>query len=127
MAGATTTLQQFQEFVYDQLPFNKGRVGREVIYDAVAVAVQEWPDKELLTAGAGSPEEEQATAELAKSIRRHLEVTYGEERFGVLWLIALQLLMPYIIEAILKWWRRRKEHKARIRIWRRKWVNGPED
>ena len=127
MAGATTTLQQFQEFVYDQLPPRRDRLGREAVYDAVAVAVQEWPDKELSAAAAGSPEEALATGELVKSMRRHLEVAYGEERFGVMWVIALQALLPYIIEAMLRWWRKRKENKARIRIWRRKWVNDPED
>jgi hypothetical protein len=122
----TKTLPQFQDFVWEQLPFQRGMLGKEVISDVLAVAVQEWPDDALSGCAAGSSEEKEILEQLKGDVRRHLLLTYGSEKFGSIWIIALQILLPIIIDQMVKWWRRRKEHRGRIRIWRRKWVNGSE-
>jgi hypothetical protein len=123
MARRTTSLPEFQAYVWDQLPFQRGMVGKEAVYDAVNVAIQEWPDEQLCGCKSGDTEELKATEQLEASVRRHMRLAYGAEKFDALWVIALQLLLPIIVDQILKWWRRRKDHQGRIRIWRRKWVN----
>lgn len=126
MALPTKTLPQFQDYVWEQLPFQRGMLGKEVVQDVLSVAVQEWPDELLSQCAANSPEEMRVLEELKSSVKRHLQLTYGPDKFGSLWLVALQILLPIIIDQMVKWWRRRKEHRGRIRIWRRKWVNGNE-
>lgn len=126
MARPTTTLSQFQEFLWEELPYQRGMLGGEVVRDVIAVAVQEWPDEQLSSAKPGSPDEDVIKAKLREDICRHMRLVYGDEKFGTLWLLALQILLPIIIDQMLKWWRKRKENKGRIRIWRRKWINGTE-
>lgn len=124
MALPTKTLPQFQEYIWMSLPMRKHMAGKEAIYDAVAVAIQEWPDEQLSACRAGDESETVAAEELTKSVKRHLSLAYGDKKFGSLWIVALQILLPIIVDQILKWWRRRKENQGRIRLWRRKWVNG---
>lgn len=124
MPPRTTTLPQFQEYIWDQLPYQRGLLGREALCDVVAIAVQEWPDDELSDTKSGDTGEIKAQGQLTANIRRHLILTYGQEKFDAMWVIALQILLPIIIDQMLKWWRRRKENRGRIRIWRRKWTDG---
>lgn len=126
MSRRTTTLPQFQEYVWELLPHQRSMLGREAVYDAISVAIQEWPDEQLSGCKSGDTEELKATEALEASIRRHLRLSYGTEKFDSMWVIALQILLPIIVDQILKWWRRRKENQGRVRIWRRKWVNGTE-
>lgn len=129
MARSTTTLPQFQEWVWEQIPVRqREKAGREMVYDMVAVAVQEWPDDELSQSGEGDEIEQEAVAKLKKTIARHLQLVYGEgkDEYGTIWLLVLQILLPIVISKMLEWWRKRKENRGRIRIWRRKWVNGTE-
>lgn len=102
----------------------KHALGREGVYDAVAVCVQEWPDDVFCQTKSGDTGEVVATGELIKTVKRHMALTYGEQKFGTIWLLALQILLPIIVDQILRWWRRRKENQGKLRIWRRKWVNG---
>ena len=126
MPQPTRTLEQLQEFVWAELPIRKNLAGREAVFDAVSAAVHEWPDESLSAARAGSEEEMEAMLQLSRSVKRHMALVYGDKKFGSVWIVALQILLPLIVDLILKWWRRRKEHRARIRVWRRKWVNGSE-
>lgn len=123
----TKTLPQFQEYIWQHLPMRKHMAGKEAVFDAVAVAVQEWPDDELSACKAGDKGETVATEQVISNVKRHMTLAYGEKKFGVLWMVALQILLPIIIDQILKWWRRRKENQGRLRLWRRKWVNGKPD
>lgn len=120
----TRTLEQLQEFVWSELPIRKNLAGKEAVFDAVSAAIHEWPDESLSAAPAGGEEEMAAMLQLSMSVKRHMALVYGDKKFGSVWIVALQILLPLIVDLILKWWRRRKEHRARIRMWRRKWVNG---
>lgn len=124
MPRPSSTLQQFQEKLWNELPHQRSMLGREVVYDTIAVAIQEWPDERLAQA---DKEQEQLTIrELRASIRRHLRLMYGDEKFETMWVIALQIILPILVDQILQWWRRRKDNRSRLRMWRRKWVNGEE-
>lgn len=129
MARSTTTLPQFQDYIWSQIPERqRERAGREMVNDLVAVAVQEWPDELLSQANPGDEVEAAALGQLQKNIDRHMELTYGSKQdYGMVWIILLQILGPIVIKLILEWWRKRKENRGRIRIWRRKWVNGTEE
>lgn len=124
MAKSPTTLPQFQEYIWASLPLRKHMAGKEAVFDAIAVAVQEWPDEALSASKSGDTGEVVATREVIESVRRHMALTYGEKKFGSLWIVALQVLLPIIVDQMLQWWRRRKENQGRLRLWRRKWVNG---
>lgn len=129
MARSTTTLPQFQEYIWSKLPEpQRNRAGKEAVYDLVAVAVQEWPDELLSQSSPGDEIEVTALDKLRKNIDRHMELTYGsKDEYGMIWIVLLQILGPIVINLILEWWRKRKENRGRIRIWRRKWVNGTEE
>jgi hypothetical protein len=121
MGDLPATLQQFQSYIWEQLPPRRTAAGREVVADIVALAVQEWPVEELSTADPGSKEEAKALREAVASIKRQAEFMYGQKRFAGLWIIALQILVPIIVQHMLEWWRRRKDNKRRLLSWRRKW------
>lgn len=127
MAGAgdemdkTTTLKQFQQYVWDQLPPRRLKAGQEVVGDIVALAIQEWP-VDLLVKYENNPEErDEILRKLALSIKRQAEFVYGQKRFAGLWIAALQILIPIIVQIILDWWLKRKDNQARLIIWRRRW------
>lgn len=121
MAELPATLQQFQNYVWEQLPPRRTAAGREVVSDLVALAVQEWPVEALSTVEPGSKEEAKALRDAAVSIKRQAEFMYGQKRFAGLWVIALQILIPIIVQKMLEWWRRRKDNQRRLLSWRRKW------
>jgi hypothetical protein len=112
---------QFQAFVWSELPPRRSRLGREMVADIVALAVQEWPSELLSQCDALSAEETKALADLAENIKRQAQLLYGERKFRSLWIIALQLLLPLILEVILAWWRDRKVNRGKITLWRRHW------
>jgi hypothetical protein len=120
----TRTLEQLQEWVWSELPIRKNLAGKEAVFDAVSAAIHEWPDEALSAARAGGDDEMASMLQLSHSVKRHMALVYGDKKFGSVWIVALQILLPIIVDLILKWWRRRKEHRARLRMWRRKWVNG---
>lgn len=126
MPRPSANLHAFQEQLWNELPHQRSMLGREVVYDSVAVAIQEWPDARLSQYDAGSDGEKATLRSLKSSVKRHLRLMYGEERFDSMWVIALQLILPILVDQILKWWRRRKDNRSRLRMWRRKWVNGDE-
>lgn len=131
MPRSTTTLPQFQEYVWNQLPERqRERAGREMVNDLVAVVVQEWPDDQLSQSSSGGDMEAATLGELRKTVTRHMQLMYGDkedEKYGFAWVIILQIILPIVINKVLEWWRKRKENQGRIRIWRRKWVNGTEE
>lgn len=110
----------FREDIWAKLPAKKHKVGREVVFDIIDAAVQEFPIEEYSQSDSGDTAELKASWELCKSIKRHSAVLYGE-KFGSLWLIALQILVPIIIELILQWWRRDGKNRRRLANWRRRW------
>lgn len=124
MAEPTGNYEEFQTFIWNQLPVRKHKVGRERVNDILAVVVQEWPDDQLSACKSGESPEVHSLDELVKTVKRHLALSYGEEKFGSLWMLALSIIIPQIIQLVLAWWRRKKGHQGRLRVWRRKWVNG---
>jgi hypothetical protein len=109
--------------VWERLPARKHALGKEVVFDCVSAAAQEWPDGILGHTQSGDTGEVIAVTELAKSVKRHIALTYGESRFGSLWILALQILLPILIDIMLRWWRSRKENRTRLRFWRADWVH----
>jgi hypothetical protein len=57
MATRTTTLPQFQEYVWELLPHQRSMLGREAVFDAINVAIQEWPDELLCGCKSGDTAE----------------------------------------------------------------------
>lgn len=124
MARRTTSLPLLQEYLWDQLPEERQAVGRTVVNDLINVLVQEWPDEQLSGLNPENYAGSQPLVDLTKSVRRHLRLVYGSADFDSMLLIAIQILLPILITQLLDWWKRRKENRARLRRWRRGWVNG---
>jgi hypothetical protein len=121
MSG-TSTLTQFQRFVWESLPIRREAVGREVIDDVVLMAVQCWPVEELPQADGNTQQEVIVLRALGNDIRRIMALVYGQDRFHGYWLVALRVLIPQVVDLIHDWWRRRKDNRAKMIMWRRKWV-----
>jgi hypothetical protein len=131
MSRPTTSFPQFQDYIWSQIPERqRDRVGREMVNDLVSVVVQEWPDEQLSQANPKGSAELEALGELRKTAARHLQLAYGDEKaseMSLVWMFLLQFILPIVLEKTLEWWRKRKENRGRIRIWRRKWVNDTEE
>ena len=121
MSG-TSTIQQFQRYVWECLPIRKESVDRELINDVVLAAIQFWPVEHLAQTQPGSQEEAIVLSVLSKDIRRVLQFVYGDERFQGYYLIGLRTLIPQSVNVINQWWQSRKDNRAKINTWRRKWV-----
>jgi hypothetical protein len=123
MSNSTATLPQFQTYVWNMLPVRREAVGREIVDDIVLVAVQLWPSEALSQLEPGSSEEADELRRLAWSIRRILEFVYGSTRFNGYWLLGANSVVLIIIEVMRVWWRKRKDNRAKIGIWRRRWTH----
>ena len=123
MGSTTATIPQFQNYVWELLPIRKEAVGRELVDDIVLAAVQFWPNEELSQADPGSQEEATEMRRVAWSVRRVLEFIYGYDRFQGYWLMGAKSVLTMVLEIIRMWWRRRKDNRAKITIWRRKWIH----
>lgn len=123
MSNQTATLPQFQNYVWELLPIRKEAVGRELVNDIVLAAVQFWPNDELSESATGSAEEATEMRRVAWSVRRVLEFVYGYDRFQGYWLMGAKSILSMVLEIIRMWWRRRKDNRAKITIWRRKWIH----
>lgn len=121
MEESTATLGQFRHYIWNQLPPRRAVAGKEVVHDLVTLAVQEWPDEALAQADPDSAQEFEAIKVLIVSMKRQAEFLYGQRQFAGLWMAALQILIPVIVQAILDWWRNRREHRGRLLGWRRRW------
>ena len=122
MSNQTATLPQFQNYVWELLPIRREAVGREFVGDIVLAAVQFWPNDELSQTANGSVEEATEMRRVAWSVRRVLEFVYGRDRFQGFWLMGAKSVLSMVLEIIRMWWRRRKDNRAKITIWRRKWL-----
>ena len=120
MSG-TSTIRQFQDYMWNSLPVRRAAVGREVIDDVVLLAIQFWPVEELSQAAPRSKEEFVSLADLADDIRRVFVLVYGLERVEALLLLGLDKINPLVIDNLCDWWRRRKDNRAKLIIWRRRW------
>ena len=123
MSNQTATLPQFQNYVWELLPIRKEAVGRELVNDIVLAAVQFWPNDELSESATGSAEEATEMRRVAWSVRRVIEFVYGYDRFQGYWLMGAKSILSMVLEIIRMWWRRRKDNRAKITIWRRKWIH----
>jgi hypothetical protein len=120
--GTTATIPQFQRYVWESLPIRREALDREFVDDIVLAAVQQWPSDELSEAEPGSAEEADAIRSLQWDVRRILEFVYGQERFAGYWLLGGKQMIPQVAGVMLSWWRRRKDNRAKIGVWRRRWV-----
>lgn len=123
MSKSTATLPQFQSYMWELLPARREALGREVIDDIVILAVQFWPNEELSSTVPDTEAEAELLRSTAWAIRRVLEFVYGEVRFQGVWLLGANVMVPKILDLMLAWWRRRKDNRAKVAIWRRKWTN----
>jgi len=118
----TATLSQFQMYVWEALPVRKAVVGREVVDDIVTLAVQQWPVEDMSEANSDPKQESALMHRLAWDVRRMMEVIYGADRFVGLWVVGLKAVLMQVLEVMRTWWHRRKDNRAKIVIWRRRWV-----
>ena len=119
----TTTLQQFQIYVWESLPVRKVMVGKDVIDDIVTIIVQQWPAEELSERARNSEQETELMLALIWDVRRMAALLYGDVRFDALLNSGLSTLIPAAVEVTRVWWRHRKTNRAKVGIWRRKWSN----
>lgn len=121
-----TSFETLQEYVWQKLPRRRAMVGKEAVFDAVSVAVQEWPSQQLEAfadlavlsePGEAGGQETAALKDLESNIKRQMDCIYGDRKFGFVWVIALQFILPIIIRLIYDWWKKRKENKDRLSLW----------
>ena len=126
-----TSFKTLQEYVWQKLPRRRTMVGKEAVFDAVSVAVQEWPSQKfeafadlavLSEPGEASSQETAALKDLEGNIKRQMDLVYGDRKFGFVWVIALQFILPIIIRVIYDWWKKRKQNSDLLSSWQSKLV-----
>lgn len=113
-------INQFQRYVWDRLPMRKYLCGHDKVFDIVAVIVQEWPVPAIERSRSGETEEVVALEELAKSIRRHLHLVYGEVQWE-LWQHSITPIVWQCIFSVLHWYRDKDQNAQDLWRWRSKW------
>lgn len=113
---------KFQNQIWDSLPARKHAAGKERIFDAVSIIVQEWPEEELEILRQGGAKAVRIAIRLNKTLKRQMHLLYGEEDFSSLWAIALNVLVSLIIRLVLDWWLKDEANRKTLRVWRRKWA-----
>ena len=119
---STSNVKQFQQYMWDSLPVRRIAVGREAVDDVSLLAIQLWPVEELCQTDRCSKEEVVILADLACDIRRIMCFVYGVDAFEGLWLIGMRQIMPQLLDNMVDWWRRRKDNRAKVVLWRRRWM-----
>ena len=125
MSG-TSTLKSFQSHVWNSLPVRRTVIGREVVDDFVSAAIQLWPVTELCQVGKDDAARLQVLYHLALDVKRILDVVYGDDRFNAYWKLGMNSMSLLILEVIDDWWVRRKDNRAKLILWRRKWTSSDE-
>jgi hypothetical protein len=123
MGFSTATLKQFSRYCWSILPIRREVVGQEMVQDCIILVVQFWPAEELSQMDAASLEEANTLYALEKDVLRSLAFIYGEDRYEGYMRLGLRQVLKAIIEITRHWWRRRKPNRAKINVWRRKWVS----
>lgn len=90
--------------------------------DIVLVAIQLWPVEHLSQVDSRSQEQAVVLAALSADVRRILEAIYGEERFRGYRMMGLSPMVLTVISVMHDWWHRRKDNRAKMNTWRRRWV-----
>ena len=122
MRKSTSNVQNFQKYIWGMLPIRREVVDEESIHDCILVAIQLWPVEKLSQAEPGTMEEAEALLETVISIHRVLDFVYGANRWLGYRIIGIDCLLPEMLAIMCHWWRRRKDNRAKIILWRRKWV-----
>ena len=123
------TFSKFQKQIWDELPERKHLAGQEKVYDIISVVIQEWPVEEYSAAIASDDQlgKMRATRRLMRAVKRHMAVLYGgEQDFGSLWIVFLNIVVSIIIRYIWDWWKNNKTHQKQLLAWRRRWVSQNE-
>ena len=126
MRKSTANVPQFQKYCWGMLPIRREAVDEGSVFDCILVAIQTWPVERLAQTEAGTIEEAEALTETAYDIHRVLEFVYGDERWKGYRTIGIDCLLPELLAIMCHWWRRRKDNRAKILLWRRKWVMSDE-
>ena len=112
----------FQQFVWESLPVRKEVAGREIVDDLITVLVQLWPAEFLAACERGSTGDSVCMESLAKDSERLLTVIYGDDRYRVMWMLAMNVMTHKAINLMNDWWRRRKGNRVKLEEWRKNWV-----
>jgi hypothetical protein len=126
MTGKVTmsAIEDFQEQIFARMSPKKWAAGREPIYDLISVAIQEWP-MGLDDVASGSSAEINLTNDLKAAMKRHIVLSHGEDaKYGFIWTLVLTAIISEIIKHMLAWWWNKKEHREKLRGWRKRWVHG---
>ena len=126
MGKSTATVPLFCKYIWQQMPVRREAVDQESIFDCVLVAIQHWPVEKLSQAEPMTIEEADCLADVAMDVHRVLSCVYGEERWEGYRIIGIDVLLPELLAVMCHWWRRRKDNRGKIILWRRKWVPNDE-
>lgn len=126
MRKSTSNVQNFQKYIWGMLPIRREVVDEESVHDCIIVAIQLWPVEKLSQAEPGTMSEAEALLETVSDIHRVLSFVYGEDRWLGYRIIGIDCLLPELLAIMCHWWRRRKDNRAKIILWRRKWVTDAE-
>jgi hypothetical protein len=118
---STSTLNQLQVYIWNGLPVRKKAIDKEMLDDVIMTAIQVWPIDTLAQTEKQSKEELVALSDVCADIKRILSFVYGESRFNGYWRIGLDTLMPQTVSIMCEWWKTRKDNRAKLRLWRKKW------
>lgn len=115
-----TTLTQFRNEIWDALPAKKHMAGKEKIFDVISILIQDWPDKEFAESKRSQAKAIRTALRLNGTVKRQMHLMYGEQEFGTLWLLALNILVSTVIRLVLEWWLKKRENRELMAKWQQR-------
>jgi hypothetical protein len=113
-------IREFQRFVWHRMPLRKYLCGHMVVFDIVAVLIQEWPADAVENSRSGDTQEVHALEDLVRSAKRHMALTYGQDYWEV-WGDSLKPVIWQACWIVLQWYRADESNAGMLRQWRHKW------
>lgn len=120
MSDDRKEIREFQRHVWHRMPLRKYLCGHMVVFDVVAVVIQEWPGEAIDKSQSGDTQEVHALEDLNLSVKRHLALTYGQDYWDV-WGDSVKPVIWQTSWIVLQWYRANETNAAMLCRWRHKW------
>jgi hypothetical protein len=109
--------EELVEYASNRMPIRSRLLGREVLRDAVMVAIAAWPIDELLAAS-GAAGRKDALSRVSKETLRTVRLMHGSRFGNPLLAILLPALISALVQVVLKWWLDKRSRRMKMAVWK---------
>jgi len=112
------TVADLQQHVWRRLGLRKWLVGRDEVDLITRLAVENWQTSYYEAADSDRERAIVSEGTLAAVKRAHSAVGgYGEQEYGMIWVLLLGSVASAIIQVLLRWWLEKRANRALMLVW----------